>query len=137
MLNISKYHKLIVGCSAIATASVGGFVQSADAAGINNQTVQSIPSTTLIAKGGGGKSGGGGLNGSNHGGLNGSNSGGYSPGKGGFYDSEIPEKSVLPEVYATADKTPVKVTIKASWTGTGGVARSRQLTTIMSRNGIK
>jgi hypothetical protein len=77
MLNISKYHKLIVSCGAIATASVGGFVQSADAAGTHNQTAQSSPITTLIA----GKDGG--LNGSNAGGYNGSNAGGYNPGKGG------------------------------------------------------
>ena len=42
----------------------------------------------------------------------------------------------------TAGATPipssaVKVTIKASWTGTGNIARSRQLATIMSKNGIK
>lgn len=31
----------------------------------------------------------------------------------------------------------VKVSIQTSWTGTGGVARSRQLSTIMSSNGVK
>ena len=74
MLNISKYHKLIVGCSAIATAAVSGFVPSAEAAGqLNNQTAQSNSSTTLIA--------GVVYNGSNHTGVspstyNGSNNGG-------------------------------------------------------------
>ena len=92
MLNISKYHKLIVGCGAIATASIGGFAQSADAAGIHNQTAQSSPSTTLIAgrqtsppyinsngSGAGLYPAGKGVKG-----LNGSNNGGSSPGKGGF-----------------------------------------------------
>jgi hypothetical protein len=42
MLNISKYHKAIIGCSAIATASFVGVVQSANAEQIN--------STVLIAQ---------------------------------------------------------------------------------------
>ena len=92
MLNISKYHKLIVGCSAIATASIGGFVQSADAAGINNQAAQSTPSTTLIANGS--------LTGSNNSGVSpqpsfiNSNGSGTSPGKGGFFDSNNGGKGV-------------------------------------------
>ena len=102
MLNISKYHKLIVGCGAIATASIGGFAQSADAAGIHNQTAQSSPSTTLIAgrqtsppyinsngSGAGLYPAGKGVKG-----LNGSNNGGSSPGKGGFYDSNNGGKGI-------------------------------------------
>ena len=43
---------------------------------------------------------------------------------------------------SSAGATPVpnsavKVSIQTSWTGTGGVARSRQLSTIMSSNGVK
>ena len=85
MLNISKYHKLIVGCGAIATASIGGFVQFADAAGTQNQTAQSSPSNTLIANNPpqyGSNNGGVGL----PGGINGSNNGGYGRGNY-FYDS--------------------------------------------------
>jgi hypothetical protein len=80
MLNISKYHKLIVGCSAIATAAVSGFVPSAEAAGqLQHQAVRSNPSTTLIAG-----------NDSNAGSVNNSNSTGSTtpPGiivKGGDY----------------------------------------------------
>jgi hypothetical protein len=85
MLNISKYQKLIVGCSAIATAVASGFVQSAEAGGQRtNHTAQSSISTTLIAQLNSSNSGG--INNSNSGGLNGSNSGG--PGiiiKGGAF----------------------------------------------------
>ena len=82
MLNISKYHKLIVSCSAIATAAVSGFVQSAEAAGqLNNQAVQSNFSTTLIANNNSNSTGtnnsnstGTGTNNSNGTGTNNSNS---------------------------------------------------------------
>ena len=98
MLNISKYHKLIVGCGAIATASVGGFVQPANAAGTHNQTVQSSPSTTLIAGGKTFNSNGSGAGlypaGTGVKNLNGSNNGGSSPGKGGFYDSNNGGKGI-------------------------------------------
>lgn len=51
MLNISKYHKAIVGCSAIVTASIGGFVQSASAAEqLNHQNVRVDRGTILIAQ---------------------------------------------------------------------------------------
>jgi hypothetical protein len=50
MLNISKYRKVIVGCSAIVTASLAGFVQSASAAEqLNNQNVRIDRGTVLIA----------------------------------------------------------------------------------------
>jgi hypothetical protein len=91
MLNMSKYYKLIVSCSAIATTSIGGFVQSASAAEqFNNQSVRSNPSAILIANGNNSNAGGygGGYNGSNAGGgygggYNGSNAGG---GGGGGYN---------------------------------------------------
>ncbi len=82
MLNISKYHKLIVGCSAIATAAVSGFVQSAEAAGqLQNQAAKSNSGTTLIAADpiNNSNAGGvniGGINNSNAGGGNNSNAGG-------------------------------------------------------------
>ena len=79
MLNISKYHKLIVGCSAIATATISGFVQSADAAGhLDNHTDKSNSGTTLITQLFNGSN-----NGSNNGstttGTNSSNSTGVKP----------------------------------------------------------
>ena len=41
MQNISKYHKAIVGCSAVVTASLAGFVESASAAAqFTNQNMQ-------------------------------------------------------------------------------------------------
>ena len=41
MTKISKFHQLLIGCSAIATAAFGSLVQSASAAEqFNNQTVQ-------------------------------------------------------------------------------------------------
>jgi hypothetical protein len=49
MLNISKYQKAIVGCSAIATVACTGLLQSASAAELNRQTVSRAPSATLIA----------------------------------------------------------------------------------------
>jgi hypothetical protein len=93
MLNISKYHKLIVGCSAIATASIGGFVQSASATEqFSTKNSQSHLGSVLIAgnvsnggggnvsnAGGGNVSNGGGGNVSNGGGVNDSNAGGKDP----------------------------------------------------------
>jgi hypothetical protein len=117
MLNISKYHKLIVGCGAIATASIGGFVQSADAAGTHNQIAQSEPSITLIAGNNGSNHGGGGVsyngsnhggyNGSNHGGFNGSNNGGKGPDRGGLNGSNNGGKSPVISYYdANGPKGP-------------------------------
>jgi hypothetical protein len=51
MLNMSKYHKAIVGCSAIVTASIGGFVQSASAAEqFQDRNVRLDRGTILIAQ---------------------------------------------------------------------------------------
>ncbi len=51
MLNISKYHSAIIGCSAIAAASLGGFVQSASATEqLNSQAVRTDKNTILIAQ---------------------------------------------------------------------------------------
>jgi hypothetical protein len=51
MLNISKYHQAIVGCSAIATAALAGFVQSAQAAErFQPQTASVAQGTILIAQ---------------------------------------------------------------------------------------
>ena len=40
MTQTSKFHQLLIGCSAIATAAFGSLVQSASAEQFNNQTVQ-------------------------------------------------------------------------------------------------
>ena len=50
MLNISKYHKVLVGCSAIATVASTGLVQSASAAEFNGQSVRIDRSNVLIAQ---------------------------------------------------------------------------------------
>jgi hypothetical protein len=51
MLNISKYHRAIVGCSAIATASLAGLVQSANASEqFNPHNVNANQGTILIAQ---------------------------------------------------------------------------------------
>ena len=51
MLNISKYHRAIIGCSAIAAASLSSFVQSASAAEqLNTQAVRADKNTILIAQ---------------------------------------------------------------------------------------
>ena len=89
MLNIPMYHKLIVGCSVIATASIGGFVHSASATEqFGTKNSQSNPGTMLIAQnvsngGGGNVSNGGGGNVSNGGGGNVSNGGGGNVSNGG------------------------------------------------------
>ncbi|MCY7367921.1 MAG: hypothetical protein LH474_07195 [Chamaesiphon sp.] len=50
MLNISKYHKLVLGCSAIATATLGGVTQSANATEqFTSQSVRRDSSTMLLA----------------------------------------------------------------------------------------
>jgi hypothetical protein len=87
MLNISKYHRAIVGCSAIATASFCGFAQSAGAAEqLDRQTVRVDRSTILIAqvKAGGGLSIGSGGNRSNATGINVSNPNGLPINKPGI-----------------------------------------------------
>jgi hypothetical protein len=87
MLNISKYHRAIVGCSAIATASFCGFAQSAGAAEqLNHQAVRVDQSRTLIAqvKSGGGLSIGSGGNKSNATGINVSNPNGLPINKPGI-----------------------------------------------------
>ena len=84
MLNMSKYHKLIFGCSAIATAALGGLVQSASAAEqFTTQNVRADRGTVLIANGNNGSTGGGVsvVNGSTAGGVNnGSTNGGVNNG---------------------------------------------------------
>jgi hypothetical protein len=50
MLNISKYHKVLVGCSAIATVASTGLVQSASAAEFNGQSARIDRSNVLIAQ---------------------------------------------------------------------------------------
>ncbi len=102
MLNIPMYHKLIVGCSVIATASIGGFVHSASATEqFGTKNSQSNPGTMLIAQnvsngGGGNVSNGGGGNVFSNGGGGGifSNGGGIfsngggSNGKSGFSSTQ-------------------------------------------------
>jgi hypothetical protein len=100
MLNISKYHIAIVGCSAIATASLAGFVQSAHAAEqFNRHSVRSELGSTLIAQATNQSQSGGtnvsnttGGNVSNTTGTNasnttGSNSSGSNGSKGGGFDA--------------------------------------------------
>ncbi|WP_373543899.1 hypothetical protein [Chamaesiphon sp.] len=83
MQNISKYHRAIVGCSAVVTASLAGFVESASAAGqLTNQNMQP-QGAFLIAQT---------TNQSNAGGANvtTSPSGSFSPGGSvGGYNSSI------------------------------------------------
>ncbi len=101
MLNISKYHRAIVGCSAIATASFAGFVQSANAVEqFANQNTQIDRGTILIA---GNASNGTGTNVSNTTGTNVSNGSGGNisngtgsnsqPKSGGGYSSEISSRA--------------------------------------------
>ncbi len=89
---MSKYHKLIFGCSAIATATLGSFVQSANATEqFTNKNVQMDRGAILIANGVNGGTNAGGFNpggGTNPGGFNpgpggGTNAGGVTPGPGG------------------------------------------------------
>lgn len=83
MQNISKYHKAIVGCSAVVTASLAGFVESASAAAqFTNQNMQPqgaflIAQTTNQSNSGGA-------------GVTTSPSGSFSPGGStGGYNSSI------------------------------------------------
>ncbi|WP_310429390.1 hypothetical protein [Chamaesiphon sp. VAR_48_metabat_135_sub] len=86
MLNISKYQRAIVGCSAIASTSFCGFVQSATATEqFRPQNTRIDRGTTLIAqvKSGGGLSIGSGGNRSNATGINVGNGTGIPIGSGG------------------------------------------------------
>jgi hypothetical protein len=85
MLNISKYHQAIVGCSAIATTSFCGIVQSASATEqFSHQNTRIDRGTVLIAQSkGGGLSVGSGGNKSNATGINVSNGTGLGIGSGG------------------------------------------------------
>jgi hypothetical protein len=99
MLNISKYHRAILGCSAIATASFAGFLQSANAAEqIGDRSVRAELGSVLIAQTNQSQSGGSnvsnttGSNVSNTTGTNasnttGSNASGSNGTRGGGFDA--------------------------------------------------
>jgi hypothetical protein len=96
MQNISKYHSAIVGCSAVVTASLVGFVQSASAAEqFNLGNLQAQRGSMLIAQVNGNNSnpGGVGVTTSPSGSFTpGSSVGGYSPaitGRAGSLSSRI------------------------------------------------
>jgi hypothetical protein len=105
MQNISKYHRAIVGCSVVVTASLAGFIQSALAAEqCNLRNLQAQRGTILIAQTTNqSQSGGAGVTTSPSGSFSpGSSVGGYSPSITGRASSISSRISLAQSNYDTA-----------------------------------